>query len=1046
MWRSERPRRTAPSIFSWGSRSMSLKRNHLFGTTVLAGFIAMSAPAAVHAAPAAQDPEATELGEVVVTGSRIRRNDLTSASPLAVVSAETIDKKGFANVADALNQQPVAGVPITPEGDQAGFGVGRSFVNLFNLGTNRTLVLVNGRRFVGGNVSSIFSGASAGGQVDFSSIPTALIDRVETIQATGGAVYGSDAVAGVINVVTKKSFDGVEVNAEYGVSERGDADQVRLRMTAGKSFFDDRLSLAGSYEYAETDSLGYEDRNRTALQMIRGNNPLNTGPNDGIPAQVWYFNRRIPEMTQGGLAFRTAGTSMANLLTIADPNNPGQRVTAQFAPDGSLVAYDPGKFVQASIASGGEGLNLGELSSLQSPVTRHNATVFSTYEITPRVRLDAEVFYNHTEATEDYNQPIYNGGLFGGVSGALQFSTANPFLSAATRAALLSQPVDLPADPNNPGERLFWLHRGSTDLVEPNNYAESDTARLVLNLNGDFDAIGRTFFWNVAANHGRNEGFFQQDNIVQSRFLQAINVDRAANGDIQCADATARAAGCAPLNLFGKGARSQAALDYIGTTFRQDYTIKQTTYEANFGGDLFDLPAGAVAFNLGYEYRKEESDFQPNDASRLGIGRTAAISPLKGEYDTSEWYAEVSLPIFGGDFSFPMLRELTLDGSYRSVDNSVSGKDESWATALRWRPINDLLVRGSLSRSFRAPAITELFTPVSTSFVSATVDPCDYRNLNSGPNPAARKANCQAEFVRLGLPADYQLTSNIQAATQRGTTSGNPNLKNEIADQQTYGLVYQPSFIPNLAVSFDWVKVDLSDAISNFTLTSILTVCYDVPNPDPAVCGRFQRGDKDLMNGDSSLAGQILGADLAPNGVGPQTGFINAGYLNFSGWSGGVEYSLNLDDYQSLAGLGGRISWDFDLFRTETYESSVTGLGFDLVNSANTIGLAETKWNLNTAYTRGGLGLLWTVRYTGESKFSNTTTIENYAPLTVDAYYVNDLSVAYRFDTDRMNLKDVTARLQVRNVFDAEPPFGTTGIGVYDLIGRYYQVGLTARF
>ncbi|MEN5145125.1 TonB-dependent receptor domain-containing protein [Brevundimonas diminuta] len=1024
---------------------MNSKRNYLFGTTVLAGVIAVSGPAFAQVAEPPNDQRATEVSEVVVTGSRIRRNDLTSASPLTVVSSETIDNKGFANVAQALHQQPVSGVPITPDGDQAGFGVGRSFVNLFNLGTNRTLVLVNGRRFVGGNVSSIFSGASAGGQVDFSSIPTALIDRVETVQATGGAVYGSDAVAGVINVITKKNFEGLELNAEYGISDRSDGDQVRLRLTGGKTLLDDRLSVAGSYEYAETDSLGYKDRDRTALQMIRGNNPENTSPNDGIPAQIWYFNRRLPELTQGGLPFRTSGIGLANVLTIADPNNAGRRVMAQFAPDGSLVPYDAGKFVQQSISSGGDGLNLAELTSLQAPVKRHNATFFSTYEFTPRIRLDAEVFYNHTEASEDYNQPIYNSGIFGGTSGALRFSTANPFLSAATRAAILSQPVPLPMDANNPGERLFWVHRASTDLVKPKNYAESDTIRAVLNLNGDFEAVGRTFFWNIAANHGRNEGFFRQDNIVQSRFAEAINVNRASNGDPQCADPVARAAGCVPLNLFGKGARSQAALDYIGTTFRQDYTIKQATYEANFGGDLYRLPAGPVAFNVGYEYRKEESEFQPNEASRLGVGRTAPISPMKGEYSTNEWYGELSVPVFGGDFTFPLLRELALDGSYRSVDNSIAGKDEAWAAGLRWRPIDDLLIRGSISRSFRAPAITELFTPESTSFMSAT-DPCDYRNINSGPNPAARKANCQQEFKRLGLPEDFQLTSIIQSATQRGTTSGNPNLKNEVADQETYGFVYQPKFIPNLAISFDWVKIDLTNAIANFTLTSILQVCYDVPNPDPAVCGRFQRGNKELMNGDTSLAGQILGADMAPNGVGPKSGFVNAGYLNFSGWAGGVEYAINLDEYQSLSGLGGRISWDLDIFRTETYESSVTGLGFDLANSANTIGTPETRWKLDTAYTRGGFGAQWTVRYTGESKFSNTATIENYTPLTVREYYLNDLSLAYRFDTNRLGMSGVTARLQVRNVFDVEPPLGTTGIGVYDLIGRYYQIGVSARF
>lgn len=1024
---------------------MRNKRTFLLGTSVLAGVLAASAATAQEANVSAQ-PEATEVSEIVVTGSRIRRNDLTAANPISIVSAETLDKKGYANVASALNEMPVSGVPITPEGDQASFGAGRSYVNLFNLGTNRTLVLVNGRRFVGANVSSIFSGASAGGQVDFSSIPTALIERVETVQATGGAIYGSDAVAGVINVITKKSFEGFEANIEYGVSGQGDADQYRFRATAGETFFNDRLSIAGSYEYAETTSLSYADRDHTARQMFRSVNPANVNNSDGIPANIWYSDRRIGEITEGGLAFRTAGVAMSGLLTMEDPNNPGQRIAAQFAPDGTLIPYNTGLRVASSQFQGGDGLNLAPLTSMQSPVTRQNATLFSTFEITPRVRLDTEVFYNNTKATEDFNQPIYNGGLFGGVSGALQFSTANPFLSAQARDVILSQPDALPADPDNAGERLFYLHRASTDLVEPNSLANSDTYRIVTNLNGDFDAVGRTFFWNVAANYGRNEGFFQQDGINQANFLQAINVVADGNGGVQCADADARAAGCQALNLFGKGARSEAALDYIGETYRQDYVIQQTTFEANFGGDLINLPAGPLSFNVGYEYRKEESSFMPNEASNLGLGRSAAIARLQGEYDTSEFYGEVAVPIVGGDFTLPFVQELNMDASFRAVDNSMAGKDEAWAVGLRYRPIQDLMLRGSISRSFRAPGITELFTPESTSFMSVTTDPCDARNIDSGPNPAARRANCEAAFEALGLPRDFKLTSNIQGATQKGTTAGNPNLQNEIADQYTFGFVYQPQFIRGLVVNADWTEIELTNAIGNFSLNSIMQVCYDLPNPDPAICGRFQRGSADMMNGDTSLAGQVLGADLAPNGVGPQSGFVNAGYTKFAGWSAGVEYTTNLEDYQGFAGLGGRLTLDFDYFNNDTYRSSVTGLGFDEVNSQNVIGYPEHRWTLNTSYSKNGFGVVWTTRYTGESKFSNTTTKENYEQLTVSEYFLNDVSFAYNFEDALPYLKDVTARLQVRNVFDVTPPFGTTGIGSYDQIGRYFQVGLTTRF
>lgn len=1025
---------------------MLTTRKYLFGTTVLAGVLALAAPAFAQTTQPAQDDEASQVEEVVVTGSRIRRNDLTSSAPLGVVTNELIDNKGFANVADAINEQPATGVPVSPDGDQAGFGVGRSFINLFNLGSNRTLVLVNGRRFVGANVASIFSGAGAGGQVDISSIPTALISRVETIQATGGAIYGSDAVAGVINIITNNSFDGVEINGEYGLSERSDAEQVRGRITAGTSLLDDRLSIAGSYEYAKTDSLVNTDRARTALQQFTALNPANTSATDGIPQTIFYDNRRIPEITQGGLPFRGAGIGLSTILTIVGPN--GTRVPAQFAPDGSLVPYDPGTFYQASVAAGGQGLNLAELTSLQAPVERQNATFFSQFDITDNVRLDTEVFYNKTTASEDFNQPIYNSGLFGGISGALQMSTANPFLSAATRAAILAQPTALPADTANPGERLFFIQRASTDLVEPNNLAESETKRAVVNLNGDFEAIGRSFNWNVAANFGVNEGFFQQDNIVQANFLNAINVNRSASGAIQCADAAARAAGCQPLNLFGLGARSQAALDYIGTTFRQDYELKQTNYEANFGGDLIELPAGWSGFNVGYEYRKEESAFRPNDASRLGIGRSAAIAPLDAEFDTKEWYAEIAVPLVGGDFTFPFFHSLDLDASYREVDNSQSGKDEAWSVGLRWKPHEDLLIRASQSRSFRAPGITELFTPTSSIFTTAT-DPCDFRNINSGPNPTARRANCEAEFVRLGLPANFQLTSNIQAATQRGTTSGNPSLLNEIAEQETIGFVYQPHQIDNLVLSFDYVTIDLTNAIGNFGLSAILQVCYDLPTPDQAACSRFQRGAAGQVLGGSNQQGQILGSDLAPNGVGPQTGFVNAGYQDFSGFTVGVEYNIDIASFANRWGDVdlGNLAWDFDLFQTEIDRSSVTGLGFDEVNARNTLGRSDVRWKLDTIYRRAGFAALWTTRFTGEYERSNTDTIENTAPQTVGEQYLHDLSLAYTFEPNWGGFlpRELTGRLQVRNVLDSEPPRYTAST-VYDLIGRYYQVGLTARF
>jgi len=1037
---------------------MKFQRNHLLRTALLAS----AAASAALAAPSFAYAQASDVDEIVVTGSRIRRPELTSVQPLQVITTQSMEERGFTNVADALNDLPSSGVPISPIGDQGSFGVGRNFINIFNLGSNRTLTLVNGRRFVGGNPASIFTGAAAGGQVDLNVIPTGLVDRIETVQAGGSAVYGSDAIAGVINVITKTDFEGIEIDGQYGISDRSDAEEYRGRITVGDRFLDDRLSLSGSYEYNKTSTLGYVDRARTREQMFFATNLANTSGTDGIPGSLPIFDRRIPEVTLGGLPYRAnaagtgiAGTSSANVIRLPDGS------LAQFGPGGALIPYNFGSFYSASVASGGDGLNLAELSSLQSPVERHVATAFAKYDVSDNIRVNAEFFYSEFEAEEPYNQPIYNAPLFGGNSSALRMSTANPFLPAASRAILLSQATPLPADAANPGERIFFLSRASIDIGTNKTTAEGDTWRGVLAIDGDLNFLDRDFFWGASFTQGQATGSFSSPNIVQTRFAQAIDVIRDGSGAIVCRDAAARAAGCAPLNLFGLGAPSQAALDYVGVQFESEYNLLQTVYEANFGGDLLQLPAGMWSFAAGVEARYEKSDFNPNEPQELGVGRSAAITALTGKFDTKEWYAETLLPVFGDDFSFPGLHRLEVEGAFRKVDHSQAGKDEAWSYGGRWYPIADLMIRGQKSRSFRAPAITELFLPNATSFMTAT-DPCDFRNINGGPSPANRRANCEAAFQALGLPANFNLTSQVQAATVQGTTAGNPDLGNEIAKQWTLGFVYQPSFVPGLAISFDWANIKIEGAIANFNLTSILQVCYDSPTPPADACGRFIRGNSntDPITGQ----GQIL-TNGAPTGTGatatgPSTGYINAGYTHFEGATAGVDYRTDLADALGgamsgwLGGDPGRIEFNLDLYYVERQSTSVTGLGFDLDRFATEIGNARWRWKLETNYDRGPLSVNWTINWMDESRFNNDFTLETRYPLKVDDYFLHDIGITYDLAdwTERwgVGLDNLRARLVVRNVFDEEPPIYATGsanaYGTYDFIGRYYVMGLTARF
>jgi iron complex outermembrane receptor protein len=1026
-----------------------LFRSLLFASVATASCLTAPSLALAQQASAKTAAKDADVSEVVVTGSRIPRADLTSVQPIQVISSENMDRRGFVNVADALNDLPSAGVPVSPLGDQGGFGTGRNFINIFNLGSQRTLVLVNGRRFVGGNPASVFTGAAAGGQVDLNSIPTGLVDRIETIQAGGGAVYGSDAIAGVINIITRTDFEGVELDGQYGLSSRSDAQNWRARIIAGHKYLDDRLSLMGSYEYNQTDALAYTDRPVTARQIAFANNPANTGPSDNIPGQILIVNRRIAELTAGGLPYRNGGSTLSNQLTIADPNNPAARVFAQFAPNGTLVPYNQGVFYQPTIESGGDGLNLAQLTSLQSPVKRHVANGFAKYDLTPNIKLSAELLYAHADSVEPFNQPIFNASLFGGTSGALRFSTANPFLSAATRAQILSQPTPLPADTASPGDQIFFLDRASVDIGSNETFSTDDTYRGVFAVDGDGVYAGHKYFWNASANFGENKGHFQSPNIDQSKFLLAIDAVKDASGAVVCRDPAARAAGCAPLDLFGLGAPSQAALNYVGVTLATNFSNKQTDYQANFGGDLFTLPAGAWSAAVGLEYRKEEAAFTPNDAERIGIGRTAPITAISGSYHTNEWYAETTLPVFGKDFGFPLMRRLEFDGAYRSVDNSSAGHDTAWQYGVQWYPFNDLLIRGQKSHSFRAPAITETSLPTATIFTTAT-DPCDKNNINIGPNPTARAANCAADFAALGLPANFQLTSRVQAATVQGTTAGNPDLKNEEGAQWTVGFVYQPHQVPSLELHADWIHIDLTNAIANFSLSSILQVCYDSPGRSADACSRFQRGAAG-----GALAGQILGnGDPGAGGVsaGPRTGFINAGYIHFEGLTAGASYRLQFADFGAewFDHDPGALDMKLDLYHEARRNTSVTGLGFDLVRSAGTIGDAKYAYNAQFEYIRQPFTATWIVNYISRSSFNNDFTLETRYPLTVAPYYLHDLAFTYDLSSwaekAHIGLTGAKARFIVKNVFDTEPPYGTTGIGVYDVIGRFYEVGLTGRF
>ncbi|HSV01767.1 MAG TPA: TonB-dependent receptor [Phenylobacterium sp.] len=986
-----------------------------------AAAISLAAPTFAHAQAAPANPPPTGAGgvdvsEIVVTGSRIPRPDLTSDKPVAMVTGQYLRDKGITNIANAVNDLPAMQGSITPAGAQGSFGTGRNFVDLFNLGSQRTLTLVNGRRFVSSQAATLFSGSSPGNQVDLNQLPTAFLDRVEEVPATGAAVYGSDAIAGVVNLIYKDHFEGILLDGQYGESSRHDYPTSHITAAVGHDFLDGKLNLAIDFELDKTGSLVQTQRPETAAQFSFAANPANTSSSDGIPANILIANRRVPELTQGGVGFTRNTFSLGALVTVPDPNNPGQRVPAQFAPDGTLIPYNPGTFFQPSIASGGQGLNLAPLTSLETPVHRKLGQFIARYELTPHIRLHATVFLSDDKSTAPANQPIFQSALFGGLSGNLAISIDNPFLTAQARQNIVAS---LPA-----GASSFFLARASTDIVglstvksETKAYDASATAE------GDFNALDRDFTWNVTASHGQTKAFFISPGINQANFALAVDaVKDQTTGQIVCRSTlTNPGNGCQPLNLFGQGAPSAAALKFIDAEFRSDDKDTQDDLEANLTGTIWKLPAGNWGFNLGYEHRREEASFTPNENARLGVGRSVPIPPAAGSYNTNEYYVESLLPVLGGEFS-PIWagQKLEFEGAYRKVDNSLAGKNEAWSFGGRYSPIEDITFRASRSKTFRAPAITELFLPASTAFSLAT-DPCDVANINAGPNPKTRAANCAADFAKLGATLNG-FKSTIQVASQPITTSGNPNLKNEEGKSWTYGVVFQPRFVPGLALAWDYVHIDLTNAIVNFNATSILSTCFDSPSHPADVCSRFVR----------DATGQITTVNA---------GFVNAGFTNFAGDTYELSYSHDIDDLPGVhTGRDlGNLGVDWNVFHTRRLKTSVSGTGFDLSDTEGTIGSARWKYLLNVRYTYENLRVTWTTHFIQHSLFDRTFTIENRNILSVGDYYTHDLTAQYKFP------HDITLRAGVDNILDKQPPFPTVGIGTYDQVGRYFFVGATWR-
>jgi iron complex outermembrane recepter protein len=1032
---------------------MSISRTFLtpvqWATVAVSCLMAMSMTSRAQEKPK-QTPAAEELQEVVVTGSRIARPDLDRLEPTIIINSATFDERGYLDVGQALSENPAFGVqPSSAANTQSAFGIAQSFVDLYGLGSQRTLTLVNGRRFVSSNTASLNtsgSNSSVGGpgqQVDLNTIPTKLIDRVETISVGGAPIYGADAIAGTVNIILKKDFQGLEVDAQAGVSDRADAWNYRARVLGGKNFADDRGNITAVGEITKSDGLTGSARN-VYSQDLQFESPLVPGKFQSVltsGATVAGINYGGIPMVDDGVVYSPTGFGLpaSPTGTYGVMNGSGQLLA--WAKNSTLSPYSLGTATGNPVfSSDGDGERLSQVSTLLSPSERVNIDLLGNFKINDRVNLFTEGWFSESHATDLLQQPAYNTVFFGGAgtaNGNFIVNINNPFLSVGDRTLIQTALNNYAAALGGTGfvypgwtPNQFYVGRASVDLQSGRATATQVLARGVAGLNGDFSVWGRSFNWEVAANYGSSSNTSVQPSYVFQNLQNALNSTLTPTGQIVCAGTPVNAptstvsSTCAPLNIFGRGSPSLAAIQYITHLATATSDNSQRDVTANIGGDLFKLPAGEVKISAGFENRRESAIFSPDSFYSDTLGQLSATG-IEGSYITNEVYAETLIPVFSPAQDIPALHRVELEGAVRRVHNSIAGTATTWTEGMRWEPTEDLQLRANRTKSIRAPAITELFLPAATSFQFAN-DPCDHNYVTQGTAPATRKANCTAAGIDTSA-----FTSNVVNATAKGTSSGNTGLQSETADSRTIGIVLRPRWVPRLNIAVDYIDIKLTNAIETLTLQQLLYACYDSTDyPSNPSCSAFSR----------NAAGQITTF---------HAGYVNAGILEFQGIQAALDYSLPLP--ADLGNVETRVSYlDTRQLLSQIGSASPNQYAGQLGGTGES-GVPKSKGTVDVTYGNGPFSWNWQGIFVGSSNFSNLNTVTSQDYLTVGRWWLINSTVGY----------DVTKQLKVRlivdNVFDKSPPFpalaGTGGnflnattLYFSGIIGRTYLLSANMKF
>lgn len=1040
---------------------------------------------AAFAAPAnaqdevAETAEITEVAEttpetagIVVTGSRISRPELESQVPITIVSGEQIFQQSSINVGDTLNDLPQ--LRSTFSQTNAGRFLGTTGLNLLDLrglGTARTLTLVNGRRHVASDI------LSNGTSVDVNSIPNDLIERVDVVTGGNSSIYGSDAIAGVVNFILKDDFDGIQLRGHAGVNYEGTFPNQYVSALVGKNFGDGRGNVVLHGEYSNQERVYGSDvsflRRNDGFLLVDSDPAGSVNGSDGNPDRTFFRDIRSRSIFFNTLVPFSQPT--ANPACGTGFNGVPYNCVYFFTADGNLIPENAGSTVGTgpigtSIGGNGQTGREGTLLSVLPDQERYNINLLAHYEITPALVPFVEAKYVKINTQGQQSSPAFLQGLF------LTFGDSreaprldNPFLSDQARGiiteqllssglrgsliknAFLSRPLsagDIAAI--NDGSFRFDISRFLDDLGSRDEKSERETYRAVVGVRGEF---GSNWNYEVSANYGKVEEATRiLGNIVPQRFLLAFDAGiDPADGQIKCRsqfdpsaafsydsdEALAQEiADCVPYNPFGAPDNSAAGayiLEDTTSVAELEQFVASGFVSGNTSG-FFELPGGPIGFAVGAEYRREKLFYQADPLVEAGRTFYNALPTFAPEaFEVKEAFGEMRIPILA---DMPFFEELTLSGSVRASDyNNAVGTVFAYNAGIEWQPIQDIRFRAQYGRAVRAPNLAETSSEQSQNFAPGFQDPCRAANIGAGSQ--TRAANCLADLGQELLDS----IATLPTYSLEFISGSNPDLTEETSDSYTIGAVIQPRWVPGLSVTVDYYDLKVNNVITAVSAQNLVNTCYDLPTLDNQFCSVFERFRGPGLGPNQEVPGQVLDADAV----------ISA--LNFASRTvRGIDAEVA---YTKPFGADNSISTRFiytHLLERSNFEDPTFPDFENRILSELGDPKDEFRWNVDLKLSNFTIG--YEMRYIGPmvlNNFEDINSLQGRPPENADfadilaypATFYHDARIGIEIDKF-----DLT--LGVDNFLNTNPPLGLTGIGggsaIYRVRGRSFYAGVRAQF